>query len=259
MGRDHSCAVVLGGVQCWGLNYFGQLGNGGGADSATPVQVFGPGRDASVVAAGSYYNCATVSGGVQCWGDSFFARFGTTMTFAERLPQQTIAVGSGVTAVAAGYAHSCAVVSGGVVCWGGNTHGQTADPFNKPTNVPVSTLLAGPPILNINNSDPGTRYDAATDGVLLVRYLLGYRGTALVADALGTGASVRDAAQITAHINTYLTRLDVDGDGQTLALTDGVMILRRLLGMNGSALTANAKQSGRSDIHVQAAIDALKP
>ncbi len=123
------------------------------------------------------------------------------------------------------------------------------------------------PILNIDNSDTTTTYDAATDGVLLLRYLLGYRGSALVANALGNGASVRDAAQIATHIATNLGLFDVDGDGQTLAMTDGLMILRRLLNPAANAndpvvaatITANAKNSGRSNDNVLRAIDALKP
>ncbi len=122
------------------------------------------------------------------------------------------------------------------------------------------------PLLNIDNSAT-TPYDAATDGVLLLRYLLGYRDAALIADARGTGASLRDAMQIAAHINANLAAFDVDGDGQTLALTDGVMILRRLLNPTASptdnaataAITANAKNSARSNENVVRAIDQLKP
>ncbi len=122
------------------------------------------------------------------------------------------------------------------------------------------------PLLNIDNST-ATTYDAATDGVLLLRYLLGYRDAALIADARGTGASLRDATQIAAHISANLAAFDVDGDGQTLALTDGLMILRRLLNPTASpadtaataAITANAKNSARSNENVVRAIDQLKP
>ncbi|TAG80346.1 MAG: hypothetical protein EAZ24_05195 [Burkholderiales bacterium] len=122
-------------------------------------------------------------------------------------------------------------------------------------------------VLNIDNSDPATIYDPATDGVLLLRYLLGYRGLPLVNSAVGIGTDIRNATQIEAHLATTLSLLDVDGDGQTLAMSDGVMILRRLLTPNAalsdpvamSAITANAKRGVRTDAEIVSAIDVLKP
>jgi hypothetical protein len=122
-------------------------------------------------------------------------------------------------------------------------------------------------ILNIDNSDSATQYDAATDGVLLMRYLLGYRGAALVANAQGSGANLRNSFQIENHVFSSLALLDVDDDGEILATTDGLMILRRLLNPSAaitntaamSAITAGAKRGSRTDAEVVNAIDALKP
>ncbi len=125
----------------------------------------------------------------------------------------------------------------------------------------VTTLLVNcqVPTLDIDNSSPSTKYDAATDGVLLLRYLLGLRGSALTSAALGATAQ-RNAAQIELYIAASLTAFDVDGDGLTLATTDGLMILRRLLGItNAAAITNGAKNSARSDADVRAAIEALMP
>lgn len=122
-------------------------------------------------------------------------------------------------------------------------------------------------VLNIDNSNANTTYDAATDGVLLIRYLLGFRSAELIAGARGNGAALRDADQIAQHIQSNLLSFDVDGDGATLAHTDGLMILRRLLSPSSApsnasasaAITANAKNSSRTDEAVVTAIDALKP
>lgn len=131
--------------------------------------------------------------------------------------------------------------------------------YSAAPSLTQSFPINGLPILNIDNSDASTQYGAATDGVLLMRYLLGYRNAALVNGALGSGSALRDATQIATHISANLAAFDVDSDGETLALTDGLMILRRLLGLSGSALTANAKRGGMSDTQIQTAIDALRP
>ena len=113
--------------------------------------------------------------------------------------------------------------------------------------------------LDIDDSSTATKYDAATDGLLLMRYLLGLRGSALTDDALGATA-LRNTTQIEQYIANNLTGFDVDGDGLTLAMTDGVMILRRLLGItNAAAITNGVKNSARSDADVRTATEALMP
>ena len=136
----------------------------------------------------------------------------------------------------------------------------TPTPFRSSDHDPVLVGLAlGTPALDIDDSAPTTQYDAATDGLLLLRYLLGYRGNALIDGAISPSAQ-RNSTQIAQHIADTLTRFDVDGDGQTLALTDGVMILRRLLGVtSAAAITQGVKNSNRTDADVVLAIDALKP
>ena len=71
-GPGHTCAIVNSGVQCWGDNTFGQLGNGTTASSSVPVQVLGigPGSGATDVAVGSSHTCAIVRFEVFCWGSS---------------------------------------------------------------------------------------------------------------------------------------------------------------------------------------------
>lgn len=78
---------------------------------------------------------------------------------------------------------------------------------------------------------------AITDGVLILRRMLGLSGTALTVGA--THACVpRTAAAIAGGIS--LPYYDVDGDGQTLPATDGLILLRALLGFRGDALIAGA-------------------
>jgi Metallo-peptidase family M12 len=119
-------------------------------------------------------------------------------------------------------------------------------------------LCVGSALLNIDDSDAPDVYSAGTDGVLLLRYLFGLRGSALTQGATGTNAR-RDASQIEAHIATHLAQFDIDLDGATRASTDGLLILRRLLGLSLGPLTSGARNSNRSDTDIANAIDALKP
>lgn len=138
----HTCAVMNGGVWCWGANAEGQLGIAKTTTfSSTPVQVPGI-TTARQVALGGGYSCAVLTDNtVRCWGLLPNGALGTgTHTV------QTISGWTGVTSVAAGYAFVCALRSGQVYCFGSNSTGQlggssATTPVTGLTN--VTALAAG--------------------------------------------------------------------------------------------------------------------
>ena len=120
------------------------------------------------------------------------------------------------------------------------------------------TINVGPTLLDIDASGANTRYDPATDGVMVLRYLLGFSVDAIAASATGATAT-RSAAQIGTHLTTIQTLLDIDGDGTPRAPTDGLLIVRYLLGLRGSALVAGIPIGVLTPTQIEARISRLMP
>ncbi len=141
-GESHSCAVFNGGVQCWGKNLNGQLGNGSSTQSLIPVQAIAVGSNATAVVTGSVHSCAVVDGGVQCWGNNASGQLGNGSTVGSSVPVLAILPGNNATAIAVGQAHSCAVVNGAVKCWGNNQYGRLGDGTTTNRLVPVTAMAS---------------------------------------------------------------------------------------------------------------------
>ncbi|MBL8951153.1 MAG: hypothetical protein JNK82_10280 [Myxococcaceae bacterium] len=75
---QHLCAVVDGGVWCWGLNDRGQLGDGQMMSQNRPVRVLGLNEPMMAAAVGGQHSCAlALSGAVWCWGSNNYGQVGT--------------------------------------------------------------------------------------------------------------------------------------------------------------------------------------
>jgi hypothetical protein len=120
------------------------------------------------------------------------------------------------------------------------------------------TVNIGPMLLDIDASNAATRYNAATDGVMILRYLAGFTGSALTLNSTGSSAT-RSTAQIATHLAALRPFMDVDGDGATLASTDGVLIVRYLLGLRGNTLVQGMKLGSTPIAQVEANIARLMP
>lgn len=146
-GGAHTCALLrTGGVQCWGNNLSGQLGDGTRVGQLAPVQVVRLKSGVQSIVAGFGHTCAlTTAGGVQCWGDNASLQLGvgscqsTTCPF----PVDAAGISAGAVAIAAGMRHTCALMSTRVVnCWGANFSGQLGS--MGPTTTPSSIQVLGP-------------------------------------------------------------------------------------------------------------------
>jgi alpha-tubulin suppressor-like RCC1 family protein len=140
-GGNQTCALLAtGGVDCWGYNYEGELGDGTSENSAVPVPVTGI-NDAKAISVGSN-TCALLSTGrVDCWGSDYAGALGdgtnsgseTCKTYrGETVPCSRAPVEVNnlrdATAIAVGDGDTCALLSNRRVrCWGGNYAGNLGD------------------------------------------------------------------------------------------------------------------------------------
>jgi len=76
VGFFSSCAVVSGGVKCWGDNFSSQLGDQTFSTSRTPVSVIASNSGVTSIDAGRYHACAVEQGSVKCWGDNSWGQTG---------------------------------------------------------------------------------------------------------------------------------------------------------------------------------------
>jgi len=104
----------------------------------------------------------------------------------------------------------------------------------------LATFAPALPPLNLD-IDGNAAADLLSDGLLMIRYLSALPDDALVQGAIGSGAPERvTAGQVREYLANLKPMLDIDADGIVDANTDGVLLLRYLSGLRGSALTANA-------------------
>ena len=130
-------------------------------------------------------------------------------------------------------------------------------------DVSITYWIPGVPgPLDIDASSPGSVYDALTDGVLLIRYLFGMSGQVLTAGAIGATATRSDPVAVVAYLDGIRASLDIDGNGNVDALTDGLLILRYLFGVRGAALISNVVGAGATRTtaaQIESYIQALMP
>jgi hypothetical protein len=92
----------------------------------------------------------------------------------------------------------------------------------------------------------------SNDAVMILRRILGFGPTSVVAGVLQTNCATRTTSldvasfidsQVSPQAPSNNRAYDIDGDGRVLATTDGLMLLRAAIGAPGSQIVANATAS----------------
>ena len=217
-GSGHSCALKPnGGLICWGVNSFGQLGSGSPvANSLVPLDVIGLASGVAGVSASGSHTCAVTTGGAaRCWGDNSYGQVGNGVYVAGGAPIEPVGLSSGIAAIATGETHSCALTSvGGVKCWGRNNFGQLGDGsgVDMPAPTDVSGLTSGVVAIAVG----GRHSCALTSGGGMKCWGLNSFG------ALGNGAGM-GASFVPVDVSSLTTGVAAigAGDNTTCAVTTG--------------------------------------
>ncbi|MGI6612334.1 MAG: IPT/TIG domain-containing protein [Candidatus Nanosyncoccaceae bacterium] len=161
-GGSHACAIGLdNNVYCWGLNSFGQLGNGNNNNSNIPVAISQGDIPTSVtiqqLSADSYHTCALGSDNkAYCWGRNNYGQLGdgNSGSSADKstpvaVLQGAIPTGVTIQQISVGGSHTCVLGSDNkAYCWGNNYHGQLGNnksggsQFSYDNNIDSSTPVA---------------------------------------------------------------------------------------------------------------------
>ena len=152
--------------------------------------------------------------------------------------------GAGVTCSNsdAGGNYSCSVPYG----FSGRVYPRLANTIFSPAismsvltnNLAIPAITGRQPASCVLDADANGNVSAMTDGLLALRWMLGMTGIAATQGAIGAAPGRTLALDIKNHLDAQ--RLDIDGDSSVDAATDGVLLLRALLGLSGNAVIGSA-------------------
>ncbi|MCA2012624.1 hypothetical protein LCM17_14100 [Cereibacter sphaeroides] len=125
-GSATTCAITeAGAAYCWGINDFGQLGDGTRRIRYRPTLVSGLSSNVRQIVTSGGHSCAIIHDmSVMCWGNNSSGQLALGHTLDQRVPRLILG-DLRAASLSLGSWHSCLVDVGGQLhCWGQNDWGE---------------------------------------------------------------------------------------------------------------------------------------
>lgn len=286
MGGTKACAIDDSGVVCWGeLGVEPTTGATLNPSLAYVPTLINPVQ----ISAGSTHHCALDDTGIVCWGDGEYpnnpnqpnifidydndgysnAEDQFPFDSSETLDSDSDGMGDNADAFPNNSLYKADSDSDGMPdAWEtryGLNPNDASDATSDQDNDGITALdefLEGSIPSGSLDIDGNEDYDALTDGLLLLRGMFGLDGSALVTGTIASDATYTESVDIESRIATLGDLADIDGNGEIDALTDGLLTLRYLFGLEGDTLIAGVVASDATRttaVDIEAHLQTLMP
>ncbi len=151
-GVGHSLALKSDStVLAWGLNTWGQLGNGGTNTEETPILIAGLANIINIDAGENYSLALRSDGTVWAWGNNGIGQLGNGTTVTSKTPIQVLGL-TNIIEIGTGYDFNLALKDDNTIwVWGKNDDGQLGDGTTINRLIPVQMASASAFMVSATN------------------------------------------------------------------------------------------------------------
>ena len=162
-GSAHSCAILENGsAMCWGLDNYGQLGDGGDATNRNKPTTFvslEDGQTVTQIYAKQSRTCIVLNDNTaSCWGFNEDGQAGDDSTNTYKSPSVKVQFpdGKGVKSMGMGVKHNCAILEDdSLTCWGLDSHGALGNGDSDTSDKYTPQTITTPSDRKVVKVEPG--------------------------------------------------------------------------------------------------------